>query len=56
MGRECLAQTSAVGTWDVLPLALSAKEERNYRVQKVGGEIWEIREHVSNKIVTRNTL
>lgn len=34
-----MAQTSAVGTWDVLPLALSAKEERNYRVQKAGGEI-----------------
>lgn len=56
MGRGCLAQTSAVGTWDVLPLALLAKEERNYRVQKVGGEIWEIREHISNKKVTRNTL
>ena len=51
-----MAQTSAVGTWDVLPLALLAKEERNYRVQKVGGEIWEIREHISNKKVMRNSL
>ena len=51
-----MSQTSAVGTWDVLPWAWPAKEERNYRVQKVGGEIWEKREYVSNKMVMRTTL